>query len=377
MKKFLLLLLLITPLFCAEPLIRGFFVQPSLEYGVASSNHLNTQKQYDSWVSSMAELGSRHLFLQWSVHYEENQHWFSDAYGGDASADFALYPTSGEKLNGITSRSWGEGDPLSDSTLSFILNSCKKNGVSLWIGLYLNESDNSFNWWKAVNDQEFTSADSSIIEHHVERSLSTINELSLLYRDHPAFEGIYLSFEVANYAFLPEENQTYLISILNRITNSIRTKLPGKRAALSPFFNHRLSTPEEFGDMWERILTGTDIDLFILQDGVGVEPKSLTFFTDKVSPYFKAAQRAANRSETTFWINCEIFSNLQSRENPHFTSGKINTIKRQLKRASQYCDTIISFDFSYIDPNGDQRKQLREEREKLYKSYRRYFRKNR
>lgn len=352
-------------------------MQPSLGYGIIdqSSEQLRTEKQFDEWIGSMADLGARELILQWSVHYEENQHWFSESYGGAPSADFALFPITPKEINGVPSRSWGEGNSISGSSLIFMLNGCAENRMNLRIGLYLNESAESFNWWDAVNDQHFSSRDSLIIEHHVQRSIAAVDDLARLYGDHHAFTGVYISFEIANHAFIPDKNQSYLISIFDRITDRVHEKLPGKSVAVSPFFNIELSTPEEFGSMWENVLSKTAIDLVILQDGVGVEPKSLTLLRDRVTPFFKAVRRAAEKSNTEFRINCELFTNRGSREKPDLVPGKTSSIKRQLNRAAKQCDTIAAFDFRYMDPNCDHAETEEEckSRKALYRSYRHYL----
>ncbi len=159
--------------------------------------------------------------------------------------------------------------------------------------------------------------DKEAIEHHVERSIAVVNDLAEQYGNHPALGGIYYSIEIANIAFIPPVNHPYLASILDRVAKAVHTALPGKQLAICPFFNTTLSTAaEEFGTMLEYALKNSELDILMLQDGVGVDPHTLTPTNDKVTKYFVAARNAAVAAGKPLWGNAELFTNLGTREAP-------------------------------------------------------------
>jgi hypothetical protein len=199
--------------------------------------------------------------------------------------------------------------------------------------------------------QNLTTEDRAAIDHHVERSIAVVNDLAAQYGDHPALGGLYYSIEIANNAFIPQDNYSYLASILDQVAKAVHTALPGKQLAICPFFNTTLSTAEEFGTMLEYALQHSELDILMLQDGVGVEPHTLTPINDQVTKYFVAARNAADAAGKPFWGNAKLFTNLGTRETPQLISSTMDKIRLQLETIAPHVDKIISFDFHFMDPN--------------------------
>jgi hypothetical protein len=343
-----------------EARVHGFFVQPSLGYGATDYKSFSSQGEYDSWVQSMADVGAEMLFYQWTVHYEKGQTWFSDEHGGSPDADFAFYNPTPLTINGIETRGWvtptnwtGSPNQGGKEPVAYVLDAAQKAGIQVWLGLYLNEESSSFSWWDAVTDEDFSAADRAAIEHHVLRSIAVVNDLAAQYGDHPALGGIYYSIEVANNAFTPAANHPYLASIIDRVAKAVHQALPGKRLAISPFFNTALDSAEQFGAMWDYVLKNSELDIIILQDGVGVEPQTLTTNNDQVSDYFRAVRKAANAAGKPLWGNVELFTNLGDRNDPQLISASIDKVRLQLRTAAPYVDKFVCFEFHYMDPNDN------------------------
>jgi len=345
------------------PRINGFFIQPSLSYGGIDydATTFSTQEHFDSWIQTMADVGATNLFYQWSARYEYDQNWFSNAYDTSPDGAFSYYDISPDTIDNIPTQSWSDPTTWSGADISPLertLSACEKAGVKLWFGLYLNEGDGTnqttdYNWWNAVSDQTITGTDSVTIEHHITYSLAIIDDITNLYGNHPAFGGFYFTIEIANNAFIPQENHSYLADILDRVADWVHTKIPGARIALSPFFNTNIAVASEFGAMWEYALTNSDFDIVILQDGVGVSPSTLTGSTDLISPYYQALKSACEKADKSLWANAELFTQDSggSRETPRCIPSNIKKLRHQLETESAVTDTFICFGFNYMDPN--------------------------
>ena len=340
--------------------IHGFFVQPYLGYGATNDEKFSSQEEYDQWLQSMADTGAEMLFYQWVTHYEKTPPWFMEAYGGSSEADFAFYNPLSATINGIPTQGWvtptnwpGSPNQGGKEPVAYLLDAAQKAGIKVWLGLYLNEGEDSpYNWWNAITDSNLTTEDRDAIEHHVDRSIAVVNDLAEQYGDHPALGGLYYSIEIANIAFIPSGNHPYLASILDRVAKAVHTALPGKQLAICPFFNTGLSTTaQEFGDMLEYALKNSELDILMLQDGVGVDPHTLTPTNDKVTKYFVAARNAAVAAGKPLWGNAELFTNLGTRETPQLIPSTMEKIRLQLETMAPHVDKIISFDFHFMDPN--------------------------
>lgn len=362
MKIWGITLLLVTQL-CAAPVLHGVFIQPSLNYGGIDydGSTFGSQEHFDTWIQSMADVGVKHLFYQWSSRYQYDQSWYSSAYNTSPDAAFAYYAIRPDTIDAIPTQCWSEPTNWPGAAISPLertLSACEKAGVKLWFGLYLNEGDRTdtsknYNWWNAVADQRITGADSVIIEHHVRFSLAMIDDIAAQFGKHPAFGGVYCTMEIANNAFIPQENHAYLADVLGRIAERVHRTIPGGRVAISPFFNTELASAAEFGAMWTAVLQKAAIDVLILQDGVGVVPATLTGEKDLVTPYFKAVKRAVEGTGTVLWANAELFTQDVggSREDPKLIPTTIGKLKQQLERETMVADTVVSFGFHYMDPN--------------------------
>jgi hypothetical protein len=385
MKRFISLLLIFFVVFAEKnPKINGFFVQPMLGYGVPNfEGGFQTQQYYDDWIKSMADVGATMLFYQWVSHYEANQDWFSSAYGGASSADFCYYSPDLKQISGVAVNSWMHAikswTKADVSPIQRILDAGEKNGVKIWLGLYLNEDNTgqTFNWWNAVNDNNIDAKDSAIFRYHVERSVDLVKDLTAKFGTHKALGGFYYPVEIANLGFEKRENWNILAWLLDSVAVEVHS-LSNKKLAISPFFNVALTPAKEWGEMWDYVLSKSAIDIIMLQDGAGVEPYILTETTDLVSPYYKAVRDACVRSGKAFWANSELFTNPDGdRGNPTSKPSNIEQILRQLRTEAEFADTFVCFSFLSLDPFSQTTPFNTDypfiERKKLYDDYKAYY----
>jgi hypothetical protein len=339
------------------PHINGFFVQPMLGYGIPDyRGNFRTQEHYDDWIKSMADVGATMLFIQWVGHYEENMGWFADAYGGSSHGDFFYYHHNLTPINGIPVNSWMPAiEAWTGSNITPIqrmLDAGQKNGVDIWLGLYLSEKG-QFNWWNAVSNNNITAADSATFRYHVERNVALVQDLIAQYGDHPALGGFYYPIEIANLGFEKEENWDLLAWILDSVATEVH-RLSDKRLAISPFFNVRLTNAQEWGRMWDYVLARSAIDIIILQDGVGVEPQT----ANQISPFFEAVAKASRNNDKEFWGNVELFTNTSGdrgvmQAKPATINevlSRLNEIEETLRHTQTATTTFVCFSFLSMDP---------------------------
>ncbi|MDR0303227.1 MAG: DUF4434 domain-containing protein [Chitinispirillales bacterium] len=378
-----LLFAFITIFASKNPQISGFFIQPCIGYGVADyQDNFKTQQFYNDWVKSMSDIGANMLFYQWVSHYEANQEWFSNVYGGAASADFCFYYPNLIKIDNISVNSWMpaiKAWTLEDvSPIQRVLDAGEKNNVKIWLGLYLNEdgTGQTFNWWEAVNNNDINSKDSAIFRYHVRRSVDLVKDLALQFGNHSAFGGFYYSVEIANLGFENRENWDILAWLLDSVATEVHN-LSNKQLAISPFFNTTLTPAKEYGEMWDYVLSKSSIDIIMLQDGVGVKPQILTETVDLVSPYFEAVKKACDKNGKSFWANSELFTNYSGDdENPEFSSSNIDKILLQMNTEAEFADTFVCFSYLSLDPfsvTTPFNEYPLFTRKKLYNDYKTYY----
>ena len=365
-SSLLLSLALAAAAFAGEVRIHGFFVQPELGYAATDYQNFGSQSEWNAWMKQMADLGAEMVFYQWTMHYQQESalDWYVDPTQGYPSApspgDYAHYDTHLAALNGISTWSWSRptswpGTPSQGGkeSVTYLLDAAQANGMKAWLGLYLCEGDTSnfCNWWKSQDiDDDIDSGDSIAIEYHVQRSIQVAQELISIYGEHEGLGGLYMSIEPANITFMGPETRKVLASAIDRVAKAVHAAKPGLKLSICPFFNTALSSAEEFGSVWEYVIENSDLDVLMLQDGVGVEPQTLTASQDLVSPWYAALRRAANKKGIEFWGNSELFTNLGTRGAPNLIPSTMEKIRMQLTAEAGYVDKFVCFAFSYLDP---------------------------
>ena len=353
-------------LHAGEARIHGFFVQPELGYGATDYQSFNSQNEWNAWMKQMADLGAEMIFYQWTMHYQQESalDWYTDPATAYPSApspgDYAHYDTHLAPLNGVSSWSWSRptswpGTPSQGGkeSVTYLLDAAQANGMKAWLGLYLCEGDTSnfCNWWKSQDiDDVIDPGDSIAIEYHVQRSIQVAQELISIYGEHEGLGGLYMSIEPANITFMGPETRKVLASAIDRVAKAVHTAKPGLKLSICPFFNTALSTAEEFGSVWEYVIEHSDLDVLMLQDGVGVEPQTLTASQDLVSPWYAALRAAADKKGIEFWGNSELFTNLGTRQNVNLIPSTAEKVTLQLETEAPYVDKFVCFAFSYLDP---------------------------
>ena len=362
-KALLLSAALAAASFAGEARIHGFFVQPELGYAATNDQNFNSQSEWNDWMKQMANLGAEMIFYQWTIAYQRQSDigWYTSAYG-TTTGDYAFYtpgvaPMAGPNGTSYSVYSWGAptpwpgtvNQPGGKESVDYLLDAAAANGMKAWLGLYLCEKD-FCNWWDSQDtDDVIDQNDSVAIEWHVQRSIQVAQDLLAKYGNHAGFGGLYMSVEPANITFMGSETRKVLASAIDRVAKAAHAAKPGVKVSICPFFNTALSTAEEFGSVWEYVIENSDLDVLMLQDGVGVEPQTLTASQDLVSPWYAALRQAANKKGIEFWGNSELFTNLGTRLNVDLIPSTTEKVTLQLETEAPYVDKFVCFAFSYLD----------------------------
>ncbi|WP_328912048.1 MULTISPECIES: DUF4434 domain-containing protein [unclassified Streptomyces] len=216
----------------------GSFIQPDL---------------VDQWsdatlADEMADMKNLHisrLILQWSANT-------ADSHRNGAKT--AVYPTNQPGYLQVTST----------DVVQRLLSAADTAGVEVWVGLPTSDT-----WWSVY------AGDSSWLGYQGTSDLAVAHELWSRYHSHSSFKGWYLPLEMDNVHFSSSYDQNNMIDFYNQVIGGLRTVDDTMPVAVAPFYNAvntaltGWQSASAWSDMWENILSHTDIDVVALQDGVG------------------------------------------------------------------------------------------------------------
>jgi hypothetical protein len=180
------------------------------------------------------------------------------------------------------------------------------------------------------------------------------------YGRHPSFAGWYVPQELRYYDF-KDEHVAALRGFLRRQSDHCRALSGGKPVAVSSCLAQSTS-PEAFRRVFAPVLSGSGVDIVILQDGVGANRWEKQMAA-KVVPYFGAMREICEEEDIALWSDIEIFR--------HRTTGRgrepapIERVLAQIDAESPFVESFVMFDFfHYMSPARG------EEQKKLYEDYR-------
>lgn len=227
------------------------------------------------------------------------------------------------------------------------LSAANTTGINLFVPTYYDT-----NWFSKGTTDSFLSENAT-------KNSNLISDLvdNIKINTNRCFAGWFIPYEIDDVMFISPENRAKLVNFLNSIANYCKIKTPGKPVSIAPFFSKNLPVTD-FKNFWNYILSNTpNLDIVILQDGVGARNWDVTTILD----YYNAMKEACDSNNKTFWSDLEIFTN----------SGKpasIDRIKDQLLYEAPYCQKIVSFEYLfYLD------KWRNSDTLKLYVDYSNYY----
>lgn len=293
----------------ANPRVTGDFIQPWLCEDWSES-------QWESHYDILKGAGINMLILQWTA---------DTPYG---SFKYVGYPSDyapSHKTSDYTEKT---------SMLENALKAAEAKNMKIFVGL--NQSDE---WWSNA----FTTPSWCDIQANVGNVIAR-ETYSLYKAKYPhAFYGWYWSWEMYNQNSGYENNWSAMMNTQLDCLTQLDSSMP---VLYSPFIsNYITSTPAQLEEQWTSFFNQTHLrtgDIFCPQDSVGASGLSMDYLDNQI-----AAMKAASlkKDGLKFWVNCENFTK-DSQPAP------LDRFISQLKMASKYSDTIITFSYSHYYANN-------------------------
>ncbi len=221
-----------------------------------------------------------------------------------------------------------------------ILSYADRHDMKVILGLSFDSS-----WWSAADGPAFLGGIAT-------RTLAFATKLNRRYGSHPSFSGWYIPYELGDRDYDDEEIATFR-SVLRRVARGCH-KLTGRHlpVAVSIFFSGKLP-PEAVSGIYRGLLTGSEIDVVIVQDGVGTnhwEGK----VKEKAGPYLAHLSRAIRQAGAHPWVGIEIFATSPAaaagRDAPRLPAPG-SRVAEQLEVAAPMFERSVMFDFfHYMSP---------------------------
>lgn len=305
----------------ATPRLQGTFIQ-------LQASHLAWQRaDWERLFRYFEQLLLQRLVIQWSafdgVHFDRPPAGPGPAAAGDHG-----------------------GPQPGASVVDVILDLAAARGMSVLVGL-----DAQSGYWQALAGGP--AAADTFLRQAEGRSLALAKAKLPVLRGSPAFAGWYLSEEFDDETWGEPSMLGVLLAHLKGMRTQLQALTPTVPMAISGFTNGR-NGPAAVGAFWDAVLEGSDIDLLLMQDGIGTHKLTLQQLPD----YLSAVAAVADLRHRTCWIVTELFDQVGGapidagpfRARP----APLERILRQMEGAAPYGAALIGFSVpEYMSPLGD------------------------
>jgi hypothetical protein len=248
----------------------------------------------------------------------------------------ALYPTALPWLQ-----------PSGSDPIDSILTAADRQTVQVQMGSY---------WSTRWNDQFM---DSAYLWSLADTVIAVQRELNERYGTHSSFTGWYLAHELPNARLQFPIHQLYAEFYGRQAAWCHQST--GLPCSIAPWFDstsQSFMSAESTGLFWASVLAGAEIDILMLQDGIGCH--RFRFDSDRqsydnVEEYFLSVRAACEQQARPreFWADVELFS--IDRDDPRLRwPSDIDTIAIQLGAAQRLARKSIGYDFHrYMNPGAN------------------------
>ncbi len=290
-----------------RPVTTGSFTQPWCV------DRYTTQAQWDAEFEAMKSTGISLWIYQWTT---------------DSRAKTTIYPT---RLAGYRQSS-------AYDQVEMALATAQRYGVQVFMGLAFNDE-----WWrKGGSDRAWLMAEAASMN-------AVADELYAGYypRFPDTFAGWYINWEMDNavgYNFKSADRRN-MIAALAAVSGHLKTLDSRLPSAIAPFFNTRFGAGlRRWQRFWLDVLRGTQVDILMLQDGVGVNHASV----EQLPKWFSSVCDAAHAAGRQCWSDLENFT--QTGDNT-FIPAPPERVAAQHRAVAPYVDRIVTFSFiAYMSP---------------------------
>jgi uncharacterized protein DUF4434 len=325
-----------------------------------------SKAEWKQIIGLMQAAGMDTVIIQWVRHIKADEYdfdFFTNPNGVDPTAEILGYVEENNKDK-------------------------NKSKMQVFIGLEFNED-----WWG--NAESVDAAYFQKLEADSKRSADAVWErYGKPGKYKTAFAGWYLPHETWNVAY-SEGQITTLRKFFKNVSIHCKKGRGNKPLAISPIFSpihYAAGTPAVVEQVYTSLLTGSGIDILMVQDGVGARVWDTKEMIDEyVPPYLTAFANASRKASEAnqknkesgieFWANLEAFVQMHNgdRDNQPWDAKPacITRLKWQVEAAQSVSGLkkLVTFDFfHYMNSVTKALYQLPLcERSRLYCSYIREF----
>jgi hypothetical protein len=225
-------------------------------------------------------------------------------------------------------------DPVAQPLVEAVLDAAAAKAMRVFVGLALPES---------ANGDPQAARDEALMAAIIERSKESAVRVSERYSAWRSFAGFYLPLEGWTPGSPGELGE--LPEYLAQLSHHCRTLAPSKQIATSPFVSDLATDPALTETAYTGILAASEIDIVMMQDGVGARGVAVAEFGTRVRPYLLAMKAAADAAGRQMWVNAESFAGDAPAPRARF--------RAQLKLARTVAPSVVTFDYaSYCSCRG-------------------------
>lgn len=167
--------------------------------------------------------------------------------------------------------------------LEQILAAAQTTGMSVYLGL-----QNNPYYWTQINGRDKVLRDFFLIR--VARNERLQLALLAAFGEHPAWQGWYLPDEMDDLTWREEPKRSMVKHYLRLMTTRLRVHDPDRPIAASAFIRGRTAPDLAAGNLLD-IVSGSGLDILMLQDGIGVGDPPMSYAT----LYYEVLQKAWDR----------------------------------------------------------------------------------
>ncbi len=218
-------------------------------------------------------------------------------------------------------------DAVGPPLIAAVLEAAAGKAVRVFVGLALPES---------ANGDPQAARDEALMTGIIERSKESAVRVSDRCGASPAFAGFYLPLETWTPGSRGELGR--LPEYLAQLSRHCRSLAPAKEIAISPFISDLATDPALTETTYTEILTASEVDIVMMQDGVGARAVAVADFGTRVTPYLLAMKAAADAAGRQMWVNAESFAGDAPAPRARF--------RAQLKLARTVTPSVVTFDYA-------------------------------
>jgi hypothetical protein len=201
--------------------------------------------------------------------------------------------------------------------------------------------------WDTIRKNEQETAD------FLDESKAVAKKIWDRYQGRRSFAGWYVPQELANYGY--DNGEVALLrGFFLPLSQYCWDISGGKPVAISPYYNPVLASPMRFREDIGQIVSGSRVNIIMLQDGVGVRDIKEGELGQKVVPFYQEMQRICGK-DRQLWGNAECLEHFprQGIANPDFPVRDFGRFVAQRKAIGPLVVKIVVFDFfHYMNPYG-------------------------